>query len=516
MRASRVRPLFLTFSLLCILSSMGAAEDTPLLVSGKPGKSQVGTCEEGGQAFRLFRLHVGPTTRALRLQLSARGNLEFFILDKDTKLNPKLRGSELSAHLSENARLAGSSETGMKIVTWSREDDSLTTGTYLVCVAYLNDDPPRLRSGEPVRNISFEIEARLFNQKTTSVLKPGETVEGVVDPIQSPFITYEVMVPEGADCLRLDLLSKGADLDLFVRKDKPAISTADADAAATSLLPSEFLILDKNSVFPLKPGRYYIDVLERGELAWAVPFKLRCSENAAPPEDLLTIPPFPRTHNPLERALSATVEVLCQESGGSGAMISENGYFITNFHVVQEAVEAEVKQRIFVGFAGDPTEPPALHFEAEVIATDENLDLALCRCVAGRYGQPLPEGYRFPCFPSEEKVSARHGDPLWALGFPSTGGSGSRVSPTLTRGVICGFERRAHELHLKTDAQINAGSSGGAAMTKDFALLGFPTETRSEEEGMGQLGYVRPVWLVPAEWWKKAGVRDTAIPAPAP
>lgn len=509
--------VFFSLSLLCIFTSLATAEDTPQLISEKPNRSAVGTCKQGGRAFRLFRLDVGPATRALRLQLSARGDLDLFILDGDLKVNPKLRGDELATFLQENAWLAGASETGKEMVTWSREDDTtLGTGTYLVCVAYLRDEPPQLRSGELVRTVPFELEARLFNLKTTSVLKPGESVEGVVDPLQGSFVTYEVLVPEGTDCLRLDLLSKGADLDLFVRKDKPALSTTDADAAATSLLPTEVLILDKDSTPPLKPGRYYIDVMEQGQLEWAVPFKLRCGEGAAPPEDLLAIPLLPQPRNPLERAIAATVEILCQESSGSGVMISEKGYFITNYHVVQEAQEAAVKQRIFVGFTADPTEPPNLHFEAEVVATDEDLDLALCRCVAGRYGQRLPDGYRFHALPPKAKVEARHGDPLWVLGFPATGGSGSRVSTTLTRGVICGFERRAAALHLKTDAQVNAGTSGGAALTKDFVLLGFPTETFSEEDGMGQLGYVRPVWLVPAEWWKTAGVRDTAVPPPTP
>jgi S1-C subfamily serine protease len=61
---------------------------------------------------------------------------------------------------------------------------------------------------------------------------------------------------------------------------------------------------------------------------------------------------------------------------------------------------------------------------------------------------------------------------------------------------------------VKTDADINAGNSGGPVVDKKHRLVGLATETVGNEEGgPGQMGYLRPVWIVPTDWWKKAGVK---------
>jgi S1-C subfamily serine protease len=83
------------------------------------------------------------------------------------------------------------------------------------------------------------------------------------------------------------------------------------------------------------------------------------------------------------------------------------------------------------------------------------------------------------------------------------------VSWSISRCFVAGFERRGATLHVKTDAEINSGNSGGAACDERFELVGFPTETIGDasEGGRGKIGYVRPLWLVPAAWWERVGVR---------
>ena len=53
---------------------------------------------------------------------------------------------------------------------------------------------------------------------------------------------------------------------------------------------------------------------------------------------------------------------------------------------------------------------------------------------------------------------------------------------------------------IKTDADISAGNSGGAALDENYRLVGVPSMTLAETDGNAQVGYIRPVSMIPAEW----------------
>jgi S1-C subfamily serine protease len=90
------------------------------------------------------------------------------------------------------------------------------------------------------------------------------------------------------------------------------------------------------------------------------------------------------------------------------------------------------------------------------------------------------------------------GDPIWLVGYPSTGGQGSRVTITCTRGVVSGFEASDFGYVIKTDAEITSGNSGGAALDDEGRLVGVPTSL--VELGSGQLAFVHPLSAMPEEW----------------
>jgi S1-C subfamily serine protease len=89
------------------------------------------------------------------------------------------------------------------------------------------------------------------------------------------------------------------------------------------------------------------------------------------------------------------------------------------------------------------------------------------------------------------------------LGFPGVGGMGSRVSVSLTRGVISGYDTTEAGFVFKTDAEIGSGNSGGAALDAAYRLIGVPTGTVEDAEGYSQLGYILPISRLPAEWKAK-------------
>src|SRR5207245_2900460 len=94
-------------------------------------------------------------------------------------------------------------------------------------------------------------------------------------------------------------------------------------------------------------GTWYVDVVDPHTVEFTVPFKLLATFVPDPDPSLLALPKPPGARTPLERALLSTVEVIDDEGGGSGVVISDKGWILTNYHVIQDKVETE-------GLLGNP------------------------------------------------------------------------------------------------------------------------------------------------------------------
>lgn len=188
-------------------------------------------------------------------------------------------------------------------------------------------------------------------------------------------------------------------------------------------------------------------------------------------------------------------------SDGSATFISPDGYLLTNFHVIQPAIEEE-KSVPLLCLTIDARKPPAcIVTELHIAAYDEERDLALLKIksvmVKGVEGWSdfdefiTSRGFtvnhvRFDRVATEENI--RLGEQVQILGYPIAGGR----SITYTLGVVSGFEREetADDFIpwlIKTDAKLNPGSSGGAAFNIDNEYVGIPTQVRG---GVGNIGYI--------------------------
>lgn len=204
----------------------------------------------------------------------------------------------------------------------------------------------------------------------------------------------------------------------------------------------------------------------------------------------------------LERALAATVQVLApieetpgKFSAGSGTVLNANGYILTNFHVIGDSSTHQLYNAkglflIAVSPAGS-TSPPTVLYQAKLAQADYPLDLALLHITAGKNGEALPKTLPLTVMPVGDSATVHIGDELTILGFPGIGGG----TVTLTRGTVAGFLPD----WLKTDAEINYGNSGGAAINAAGELVGVPTAGSSDESSgtrlPGKLGLVRPINL---------------------
>jgi len=153
---------------------------------------------------------------------------------------------------------------------------------------------------------------------------------------------------------------------------------------------------------------------------------------------------------------------------GSGVIIDEEGYILTNLHVVRRASKVTVR-------LADGRE-----FEAQPIVGTSRRDVALLRLIA-------PAGEQFKAIDFGEDNDLLLGETVLALGNPF--GLGGSVS----RGILSSKNRRppieSETLEiadwLQTDAAINPGSSGGPLVNLDGELIGLNVAVHREGQGIG-------------------------------
>ncbi|WP_346798875.1 Do family serine endopeptidase [Halomonas sp. Bachu 37] len=157
---------------------------------------------------------------------------------------------------------------------------------------------------------------------------------------------------------------------------------------------------------------------------------------------------------------------------GSGVIVSEDGYVLTNHHVINGADQIQVALR-------DGRETLA-----EVIGTDPESDLAVLRI-------------SLDDLPVIELADTSHvavGDVALAIGNPFG------VGQTVTMGIISATGRshlglNAYEDFIQTDAAINPGNSGGALINPEGALVGINTAIFSRSGGSQGIGFAIPANL---------------------
>ncbi|UWQ34098.1 Do family serine endopeptidase [Leisingera sp. M527] len=155
---------------------------------------------------------------------------------------------------------------------------------------------------------------------------------------------------------------------------------------------------------------------------------------------------------------------------GSGFVISEDGYIVTNNHVIEGADEIEIEF-----FPGDG-QPKEL-LPAKVIGTDPNTDIALLKVQA-------PAPLKFVKFGDSD--TARVGDWVVAMGNPL--GQGFSVSA----GIVSARNRElsgSYDDYIQTDAAINRGNSGGPLFNMDGDVVGVNTAILSPNGGSIGIGF---------------------------
>lgn len=379
----------------------------------------------------------------------------------------------------------------------------LNSGVYYIDIVYPLENLPIIDDREAT-SIPFDVTARMMSIGAPEMLIPGMAIDSSLSAKGNMPKLFAVDVDDANEVLRIDLFNTRSDLDMFIGFNQPVFSHEQADYSRESFLGQESLVITKESLKPLKAGRYYITVFDRSEDSIVNIFSLITSLSEDVPDFLKQFPPIPSISDAQEKALYATVELSTETGSGSGCLVSKDGYIITGLHVITES-SGEVSDHIYVAMNLSNFYPPKELFRAEVIDLREDEDLALLKIESGLYGQELPEHYIFPYFRMDVDKPVVMGQQLFFLGYPQIGSEGSKASISLTRGIVSGFNTMDYGYLIKTDGEINSGNSGGAAFDEDYKLIGFPMSVISDEGG--QIAFIHPVSLIPDEWLVTIGLK---------
>lgn len=479
--------LILFFLVLTALFSWEKKDSGGFIQPGRRISSSVLLSEEHiSYSYRTFKVRVPDNTFKMEVKIdNSRADLDIFMnFDREIENYDEVDYSSTLDLYNEKISITRMSST------------PLYTGVYYIDIVYPLDTLPVIER-EEVTNIPFGVTVKLSSPGSPEILTPGRAVRSFLSTSTSMLKLFAVDIDKDTDTLRLDLFDTDSDLDMYVGYEKPAFTLENAEYSRESYLGQESLIINRNSVKPIKAGRYYISVFDRIEDNLSDHFSLVASFSDDIPDLLNEYPDLPVADDKMEEALYATVEISTETGSGSGCLVSEEGYIITGLHVITD-ISGEIADEIYVSMNLSNYHPPKELFRAELIDFRKDEDLALLKIVSGLYGQPLPEGYKFPHYRMALKEAAFLGQELFFLGYPQIGSEGSRASISLTRGIVSGFDAMDFGHLIKTDGEINSGNSGGAAFDSDYELIGFPMSVISDEGG--QIAYIHPVSLIPDEW----------------
>jgi len=250
--------------------------------------------------------------------------------------------------------------------------------------------------------------------------------------------------------------------------------------AATALALASLLVLDRliPGLLPSEQAAITIREAARGHTTPATSSYAEAAVRSQPSvvniftSKQVRSPANPLLEDPIFRHFFGRQESQPQRvsSLGSGVIISDDGYLLTNHHVIESADEIQIA-------LADGRRLPA-----KLVGSDPETDLAVLR-VAEK---------GLPSITLAASDSLKVGDVVLAIGNPFG------VGQTVTMGIVSALGRshlgiNTFENYIQTDAAINPGNSGGALVDSSGHLVGVNTAIFSRSGGNMGIGFAIPI-----------------------
>ena len=168
----------------------------------------------------------------------------------------------------------------------------------------------------------------------------------------------------------------------------------------------------------------------------------------------------PRKNGPEGATERRVTDLESPKATGSGFFISDDGYLVSNFHVVEEASRVTVKTKQGV-------------IPARVVKLDPANDIAVLKV----------SGSGFHSLPITQSSSVKLGDSVFTIGFPNPGLQG--VEPKLTDGKVNSLTgMRDDARYFQISIAVQPGNSGGALVSSVGNVVGIVTARLSDEAAL--------------------------------
>lgn len=154
---------------------------------------------------------------------------------------------------------------------------------------------------------------------------------------------------------------------------------------------------------------------------------------------------------------------------GSGFIISEDGYILTNAHVVSDADSVNVQLN------------DRQQYKAKIVGVDKNTDIALLKI----------KGDDFPVVKMGDSDKVQVGDWVLAIGSPFG------FATTATKGIVSALGRSlpngTYTPFIQTDAAINPGNSGGPLFNSEGEVIGINSQIYTRSGAFNGIGFAIPI-----------------------
>jgi len=173
------------------------------------------------------------------------------------------------------------------------------------------------------------------------------------------------------------------------------------------------------------------------------------------------LPRFTSISEMVNRAIESVVTIKTVSGHASGVIVSQDGYIVTNYHVIEG--EHFIDVIFHNGFI----------LRTEVLRTDPEYDLALLKI----------DGAGFPALPLSPAADISIADDVFAIGTPAL----LELGQSISKGIISGRRMIEGKEYIQTDVTINPGNSGGPLINSLGYVLGIVTMKMigTELEGLG-------------------------------
>lgn len=167
----------------------------------------------------------------------------------------------------------------------------------------------------------------------------------------------------------------------------------------------------------------------------------------------------------IDKCAGASVSVQTQKSLGSGFFISNDGYILTNYHVIENEQHPTI--RLSSGIS----------LPVEVIRWDEDYDVALLKASINSV----------TAIRITDDNAVTNGEDVFAIGSPKD----ISLAQTTSRGIVSSY-RLGEKPMIQTDVSVNSGNSGGALLNIDNEVIGIVT-SKIIEVGVEGIAFAIPI-----------------------